>query len=155
MSPNDELIERTAQPDTSQAWENSGFSSRYTVSNTSFLIAYWNQNFKNVSEQLVLLFQDENFPDGITQGRWMSWETKEYPWVANSFGFPHPRGSTFAISLASYGNGRQLMLYTVDASNSLQQRGYTIGDGDPATVSLTSSSCTNPVHSSPQTMWVR
>jgi hypothetical protein len=143
MSTNDELSERQAPSNDSQAWEDDNFSGLYTASNSTFLTAYWNQNIQNVSQELVVLFQDENFANGITQGRYTSNSTTSNPWVANNFGFSQPKGSTFAMALVSYRSGKHLMLYTVDDGKDLQQHEYTISDTnlDPKTVvSLTSES---------------
>lgn len=158
MSPNEELVERQAPSNASKAWENDNFSGLYTASNASFLAAYWNQDINNSSQELVVLFQKEDFANGITQGRYTSNTTTSNPWVANNFGFSHPRGSTFALSLVSYQSGKHLMLYTVDDSTILQQHEYTISDTDlvsAAAVSLTSSSCRNPMLCSLASLLVR
>lgn len=147
MSTNDRLSERQAPSNDSQAWKDDNFSGLYTGSDSTFLLAYWNQNMNNVSQQLVVLFQGKNFANGITQGRYTSNSTTSNPWVANNFGFSHPKGSTFAMCLASYRSGKHMMLYTVDDSKKLQQREYTINDSDldPDTVvSLMSESGTWP-----------
>lgn len=143
MSTNDELFERQAPSNDSQAWEDDNFSGLYTGGNSTFLTAYWNQNIQNVSQELVVLFQEENFVDGLTQGRYTSNSTTSKPWVANNFGFSHPKGSTFAMSLVSYRSGKHLMLYTVDDGKNLRQHEYTISDTDldpKNVVSLTSES---------------
>lgn len=114
MSTNDELFERQARSNNSQAWENDNFSGLYSGSNSTFLTAYWNQNFVNASQELVVLFQEQSFANGITQGRYTSNSTTSNPWVANNFGFSQPQGSTFAMSPVSYRSGKHLMLYTVD-----------------------------------------
>lgn len=128
MSTNDELFERQAPSNGSQSWEDDNFSGLYTGSNSTFLTAYWNQNIQNVSQELVVLFQEENFANGITQGRYTSNSTTSNPWVANNFGFSQPKGSTFAMCLVSYRSGKHLMLYTVDDGDNLQQHEYTISD---------------------------
>ncbi|KAL8634537.1 MAG: hypothetical protein Q9228_007868, partial [Teloschistes exilis] len=146
VSPDDELTERQAPSDNPQAWENDNFSGLYAAANASLLAAYWHQNFENSSQELVVLFQEESFANGITQGRYISDNMTSNPWVANNFGFSHPRGSTFAVAIASYRKGKQLMLYTVDDNNKLQQHEYTISDTDltpSAAVALTSTSCKN------------
>ena len=143
MSSDDKLFERQAPSNNSQAWEDDNFSDLYVGSNSTFLTAYWNQNIQNVSEELVVLFQEQNFANGITQGRYTSNSTTSNPWVANNFGFSQPAASTFAMSLVSYRSGKHLMLYTVDDSNHLQQHEYTISDtglNSGAVVSLTSES---------------
>lgn len=150
MSTNDELFERQAPSNNSQAWEDDNFSGLYTATNSTFLTAYWNQNIQNVSQELVVLFQEENFANGITQGRYISNSTTSDPWVANNFGFSHPKGSTFAMSLVSYRSGKHLMLYTVDDGNNLHQHEYTISDTDldsNTVVSLTSQSGKYPAQS--------
>lgn len=119
MSPNEKLMERQAPSNASNAWKDDNFSGLYTASNAYFLTAYWNQNINNSSQELVVLFQKEDFANGITQGRYTSDSTASNPWVANNFGFSHSRGSTFAISLVSYGSGKHLMLYTFDDSTIL------------------------------------
>lgn len=150
MSANDELVERQAPSNNSQTWEYDNFSGLYSGTNSTFLTAYWNQNIQNVSQELVVLFQEENFANGITQGRYTSNKTTSNPWVANNFGFSHPKGSTFAMSLVSYRSGKHLMLYTVDEGKMLQQHEYTISDTDldsKAIVSLTSQSGKYPEQS--------
>ena len=77
------------------------------------------------------MFQEENFPNGITQARYISNKTTSNPWVTNKFGFSHPKGDTFAMSLVSYRSGKHLMLYTVDNGNALKQHEYRISDIDP------------------------
>lgn len=130
MSPTDELFERQAPSNNSQAWEDDNFSGLYSGTNSTFLAAYWNQNIQNVSQELVVLFQEDTFANGITQGRYTSNSTTSNPWVANNFGFSQPKGSTFAMSLVSYQSGKHLMLYTVDEGKNLQQHEYTISDTD-------------------------
>lgn len=128
MAVNDELFARQAPSNDSQAWIQDNFSGLYSGSNTTFLAAYWNQNIQNVSQELIVLFQEDNFANGITQGRYTSNSTTSNPWVANDFGFAQPEGSTFAMSPVSYRSGKQLMLYTVDDGHNLQQHEYTISD---------------------------
>lgn len=141
MSPDDKLFERQAPSNDSQAWEDDNFSGLYTGTNSTFLTAHWNQNVKNSSQELIVLFQDENFANGITQGRYTSDRSSSNLWISNNFGFSQPRGSTFVMSLVSYRSGKHLMLYTVGESNKLKQHEYTISDADldpKSVVSLTS-----------------
>ncbi|KAL9118892.1 MAG: hypothetical protein Q9187_004552, partial [Circinaria calcarea] len=145
ISTDNKISERQAPSNDSQAWEDDNFSQLYTGSKSTFLTAYWNQNIQNVSQELVVLFQEENFANGITQGRYTSNSTTSNPWVANNFGFSQPKGSTFAMSLVSYRSGKHLMLYTVDDGKQLQQREYTISVTDldsKSVISLTSQSPT-------------
>lgn len=144
MSANGGLSERQAPSNDSQAWEDDNFSGLYGGANSTFLAVYWNQNIRRESQELVVLFQEENFANGITQARYISNKTESYPWVANNFGFSQPKGSTFAMVLASFRSGKHLMLYTVDDARSLQQHEYTISDTDLVpgpVVSLTSEQC--------------
>ena len=150
MSTNDELSERQAPSNDSQTWKADNFSGLYTGSNSTFLTAYWNQNIQNVSQELVVLFQEENFANGITQGRYTSNSTTSNPWVANNFGFSQPKGSTFAMALVSYRSGKHLMLYTVDEGKNLRQHEYTISVTDfdsKSVISLTSESGKNTAQS--------
>lgn len=143
MSTNDQLFERQAPSNNSRAWKDDNFSGLYTGTNSTFLTAYWNQNIQNVSQELVVLFQEANFANGITQARYTSNSTISNPWIANNFAFSHPKGSMFAMSLVSYRSGKHLMLYTVDNEKKLQQHEYTISDTDldsKTVVSLTSQS---------------
>ena len=144
MSPNDELVERQAKANDSQAWEDDNFTGLYSGSNTTSLTALWCQNIWNVSQELVVLFQEDNFENGITQARYTSANSSSNPWVANNFPFAQPKGSTFAMSLVSYRSGKHLMLYTVGDNDKLGQHEYTIGDSVDSTslVSMTSESAT-------------
>lgn len=144
MSNNGQISARQAPANNSQAWVDDNFSGLYSGTNSTFLAAYWNQNIRNVSQELVLLFQEDNFANGITQGRYVSNKSTSNSWVANNFGFSQPAGSTFALSLVSYMSGKHLMLYTVGDNNILQQHEYTISDTDlipSAVVLLNSESC--------------
>ncbi len=141
MSADNELYARQAPSNDSQAWIQDNFSGLYSASNSTFLAAYWNQNIQNVSQELVVLFQEANFANGITQGRYTSNSTTSYPWVANNFGFSQPQGSAFAMSPVSYESGNHLMLYTVGDGNNLKQHEYTISNTDlvsTTVISLTS-----------------
>ena len=144
MSTNDKLSELQAPSNDSQAWLDDNFSGLFAGSNSTFLTAYWNQNFQNISQELVVLFQEEDFENGITQGRYTSNSTTSNPWVANNFGFSQPKGSTFAMCLASWRSGRHVMLYTVDTGKNLRQHEYTISDSydldSRSVISLTSES---------------
>lgn len=154
MSTTNEIVERQAPSNNSQAWEDDNFTGLYTASNSTFLTAYWHQNIANVSEELVVLFQEANFADGLTQGRYTSNSTTSNPWVAQNFPFSQPDGSTFAMSLVSYRSGKHLELYTVDGDNNLQQHEYTISDIDldpTDVVALTSQSGKYPAQS--PTLW--
>ncbi|KAL8969536.1 MAG: hypothetical protein Q9183_001953 [Haloplaca sp. 2 TL-2023] len=145
VSSNNHLVERGAPSENPQTWGNDNFSGLYTAANASFLAAYWHQNIQNTSQELVILFQKENFANGITQARYLSDEKMSYPWVSNNFGFSHPSGSNFAIAPASYRDGKRVMLYTVGNSKALQQHEYKISDDtfvSTAAVSLDSSSAT-------------
>lgn len=144
MSPNDELTERQAKANDSQSWEDDNFTGLYSGSNSTFLSAYWCQNIWNVSQELVVLFQRDNFENGITQARYTSANSSSNPWVANNFPFAQPKGATFAMSLVSYRSGKHLMLYTVGDNDKLGQYEYTINDNVDSTslVSLTSQSAT-------------
>ena len=135
MSVNEELIERQAPSGNSQAWEDFHFSGLYSATNSSFLAAYWNQNVSNQSQELVVLFQEENFANGITQSLYTSNDTTSSPtirnpWHAEKFGFLQPKGSMFALVLASYRSGKHVMLYTVDDAKQLRQHEYSISDSD-------------------------
>ena len=102
MSTNNEFFQRQAPSNDSQAWKDDNFSGLYTGSNSTFLTAYWSQNIQNVSQELLVLFQEEGFANGVTQGRYTSNRTTSNPWVANHFGFSQPKESMFAMSLVSY-----------------------------------------------------
>ena len=130
MSGNGDLFERQAPSNDSQAWEDDNFSGLYSATGSSFLATYWNQNILNQSQELVVLFQQENFANGITQGRYTSNEITSNPWVADNFGFSQPKGSTFALVLASYRSGRHLMLYTVNDEKQLWQHEYSINNSN-------------------------
>lgn len=130
MATNGAISARQAQSNDSQAWIPDNFSGLYSGSNSTFLAAYWTQSIQNTSPVLILLFQEEKFANGITQGRYTSNKTTSNPWVANKFGFSQPQGSTFALAPVSYRSGKHLMLYTVDNANALQQHEYRISDTD-------------------------
>ena len=90
------------------------------------------------------MFQEEDFANGITQGRYTSNSTTSNPWVANNFQFSQPKGNAFAMALVSFRSGKHLMLYTVDDGSTLQQHEYTISDTDlvsTATIQLTAQQC--------------
>ena len=149
MSIDDKIIERQAQANDPQTWKDDNFRELYTGSNSTFLTAYWNQNIQNASQELVVLFQDEDFATDITQARYTSNRTTSNPWVSNNFGFSQPKGSTFAMSLVSGSSGEHLMLYTVDGSKKLQQHEYIISDTDldPNSVIMTSMFSKYPITS--------
>ncbi|KAL8650498.1 MAG: hypothetical protein Q9226_005116 [Calogaya cf. arnoldii] len=136
MTTTDELFERQAPSNHSQPWKDDNFSGLYRGSNSTFLAAYWNQDLYRVSQQLIVLFQEKDFANGITQGRYTSNRRTSNPWIADKFGFSQPQGSTFALCPVSHRNGRQIMLYTVDSDRILQQHEYTISEAnlDPGTV---------------------
>ncbi|KAL8991211.1 MAG: hypothetical protein Q9169_007922 [Polycauliona sp. 2 TL-2023] len=136
MTINDELSERQASANASQAWEDDNFSGLYQGYNGTYLAAYWNQDFDRETQQLVVLFQEESFANGITQGRYTSNTRTSNPWIADRFGFSQPQGSTFAVCPLSYRNSKQIMLYTVDSGRNLQQHEYTISEDNlnPGTV---------------------
>ena len=144
LSNNNEIAARQAPANNSQAWVDDNFSGLYSGAKSTFLAAYWNQNIGNVTQELVLLFQEDKFADGLTQGRYVSNKTTSNPWVADNFGFSQPKGSNFAMSLVSYMSGKHVMLYTIDDSNVLQQHEYNISETDfvpGAVVQLTTESC--------------
>ena len=130
MSANDELFERQARSNNPQAWEDYHFSRLYSAINSSFLAAYWNQNVSNQSQELVVLFQEKNFANGITQGLYTSNDTTSNLWVSQTFRFLQFKGSMFALVLASYQSGKHLMLYAVDDAKQLRQHEYSISDSD-------------------------
>ena len=138
------MIEHQAQSNASHSWENDNFSGLYSAANSSFVAAYLDQYTENKSEELVVLFQDENFANGLTQGRYTSNFTTSNPWVANNFQFSQPRGNVFAMALVNFTSGKDMMLYAVDDSGTLQQHQYTISDTDlvsTAIVQVTDQKC--------------
>ena len=142
MSPDDGLLTRQNSAEDAQGWKDDDLNGRYTGINSTFLAAYWTQNIQNVSQELVVLLQEQNFADGITQARYASNSTtSSMPWTVDKFGFSHPSGSTFALALVSYRVGKHLMLYTVDDNKTLQQHEYIISVTEPpdTNISLTSS----------------
>ena len=114
MATTDELFEHQAPSNDSQAWKEVNFSGLYRGSNSTLLAAYWNQDFYRESQQLVVLFQEEDFANGITQGRYTSNNRTSNPWVADKLGFSQPQGSAFALCPVTYRNGKQITLYAVD-----------------------------------------
>ncbi|KAL8858593.1 MAG: hypothetical protein Q9178_004887 [Gyalolechia marmorata] len=108
MATTDELFEHQAPSNDSQAWKEDNFSGLYRGSNSTLLAAYWNQDFYRESQQLVVLFQEEDFANGITQGRYTSNSRTSNPWVADNFGFSQPQGSAFALCPVTYRNGKQI-----------------------------------------------
>jgi hypothetical protein len=145
MADNDQLFERQAKSNDSNAWENDNFSGLYSGTNSTFLAAYWNQNL-GTDEELVVLFQEPNFANGLTMGKYTSNVTSSYPWVANNFAFATPPGSTFALS--PVGSGKDIMLYTVDTNNLLVQHEYTLNDNLTTDIISTTDKrkCSNPCH---------
>ena len=79
MSDNDELFERQAPSNDSQAWEDENMSGLYTGTNNTYFAAYWKQNIQNVSEELVVVFQQQSFSNGLTQTRYRSNSTTSNP----------------------------------------------------------------------------
>ncbi|KAK4542781.1 hypothetical protein LTR36_006157 [Oleoguttula mirabilis] len=146
MSPEGELTERQAQANDSQAWEDDNFTGLFSGTNSTFLQAYWGQNIYNESEELVVLFQRDDFDNGLTQARYISANLTSEPWVSNNFPFAQPLGANFAMSLVSYRSGKHLMLYTIGDDNKVGQYEYSINDDEPVdsalVVSLTSQSTT-------------
>ena len=87
-----QIVERQAPSNYSQAWEDSNFTGLYTASNSTFLAAYWHQNITNASQELVVLFQEADFANSITQARYVGNSTTSNPWVAQPFPFSQPEG---------------------------------------------------------------
>ncbi|KAL8815176.1 MAG: hypothetical protein Q9223_005666 [Gallowayella weberi] len=136
MTTTDELFEHQASSNDSQRWKEDNFSGLYRGSNSTYLAAYWNQDFYHESQQLVVLFQEEDIANGITQGRYTSNSRTSNPWVADKFGFSQPQGSAFALCPVTNRSGKQIALYTVDGDRVLRQQEYIISEAnlDPGTV---------------------
>jgi hypothetical protein len=126
MAENAQLFERQAKSNDSYSWENDNFSGLYSGTSSSFLAAYWNQNLDLESEELVVLYQDPKFPNGLTMAKYTSNTTSSYPWVANNFPFATPPGSTFALSPVA--SAQDLILYTIDSNGQLVQHEYVLDD---------------------------
>src|SRR5271168_4651616 len=62
MLATDQIIERQAPSNNSQAWEDDNFTGLYTASNSTFLAAYWHQNIANASEELVVYSRKQISP---------------------------------------------------------------------------------------------
>lgn len=144
MATNDELVERQAAANNPNSWEDDNFTGLFSGSNSTHLTAFWCQNIWNSSQELVVLFQRDNFDNGITQARYTSANSTSNPWVTNNFPFAQPKGNTWAFSLVSYRSGKHLELYTVGEDDKLGQYEYTINDNVDSTsvVSITSQSAT-------------
>lgn len=126
MSVSNRLSERQAPSNDSQAWKDDNFSGLYTGTESTHPAAHWNQNISNASQELVVLFQEDKFANGLTQARYTSNSTTSNPWVTNRFGFSLPKGSTFGTALVSYPEGRQFMLYIFADDMKLHQREYEV-----------------------------
>jgi hypothetical protein len=154
MSTNDELSERQAPSNDSQAWEDRNFIGLYTSSNSTFSLCTGTRTFKTYHENWLFYSRKKVFANGITQRRYTSNSTTSNPWVANNFGFSQPKGSTFAMALVSFRSAKHLMLYTVDDGKNLRQHEYTISDtdlGSKTVVYLTLESGKSPALS--PTLW--
>ena len=126
MDPDNVVLEHQARSSQPQNWTDGNLSGLFAGTDTTHLTAYWNQNFMQEFQQLVVLFQGADHADRITQARYTSNRTLNNPWIANDFEFPHPAGSVFALCPMDNDDRRHLMLYTVNGSQILQRHGYMV-----------------------------
>ncbi|KAI9711792.1 MAG: hypothetical protein M1820_001937 [Bogoriella megaspora] len=126
MSPSNVLFERNGLSNDSSNWEDDNFSGLYNGASGTSLVSYWNQNIKNETQELVVLFQASNFANGLTMGKYISNITSSYPWVSNNFAFSVPASTAFAI--CPVGSGKDLILYAQDNNDQLVQNEFFLDD---------------------------
>lgn len=104
-------------------WGNDNFSGLYSTSNASNLVSYWDQNFANVSQILVVLFQEIG-ANSLTIGKYHSDNTTDYPWESQRQSIAIQDGSPLA--LAPTGVRFDMRLYLSDADGLLAQYQYNL-----------------------------
>ncbi|KAF2201714.1 hypothetical protein GQ43DRAFT_370768 [Delitschia confertaspora ATCC 74209] len=102
-------------------WGNDNFSGLFSISNASSFTAYWNQDFKNASQILVVLFQEIG-ANSLTIGKYTSDNETSYPWVSRRESISILDGSPMAM--ASVGEEYSLMLYMADSEGVMIQYQY-------------------------------
>jgi hypothetical protein len=102
-------------------WGNDNFSGLYTTSNTSSILSYWNQDFANSSQILVVLFQEIG-ANSLTIGRYTSDNMTSYPWTSNRESISIMDGSP--LTVASSGAEFGLQLYLANSNGLMSQYKY-------------------------------
>jgi hypothetical protein len=98
IGSNQAIIERSAKANDSNTWYSENMSGLYRSAFSSSLSTYWTQNFTNVSQALLVMFQEHDRPDMFCIGKYTSWKNISNEWISTKYNFTTMRGSPLAMA---------------------------------------------------------
>ncbi|ELQ33086.1 hypothetical protein OOU_Y34scaffold01003g5 [Pyricularia oryzae Y34] len=102
-------------------WGNDNLSGQYTSSNRSLILAFWDQNFSNRSQNLVLLYQTLG-ANSLSVSRYFSDRTSDLPWTVQQLSLSILDGSPLALARSGNPSTRSdTRLYLADSNENLMQ----------------------------------
>jgi hypothetical protein len=129
IGSNQAIIERAAKSNDSNSWYSENLSGLYKAASGSSLSSYWTQNFTNVSQALLVMFQDYERPDMFSIGKYTSWKNISNEWISIKYNFTTMRGSPLAMTpLSSSELPHNLLLYAAKPNGQLAQYLYNVSD---------------------------
>ena len=121
------MYERQEKSNLTNAWASDNFSGLYKAARSSSLGVYWTQNFTNVSQTLLVAFQEPERPNTFTIGKYTSYQNVSNEWVSTKYNNSILQGSP--LSFIPFTGSRELALYAAKPKGYLGQYRYTISNG--------------------------
>jgi hypothetical protein len=128
LSADQTLFERQEKSNQSNSWASDNFSGLFKASKISSLGAYWTQDFTNVSQTLLVAFQDQSRPDMFTIGKYTSYKNISNDWVSTRYNFSVLEGTP--LSMVPLSGKQDLLLYAAKPTGRLTQYRYNISSDD-------------------------
>jgi hypothetical protein len=99
---NHALFERASKANDSHSWYSENLSGLFKASPASSLSTYWTQNFTNVSQALLVMFQEYDRPETFTIGKYTSYKNISNEWISIKANFSTLDGSPLAMIPLSF-----------------------------------------------------
>ncbi|KAI6357976.1 hypothetical protein MCOR25_007490 [Pyricularia grisea] len=118
-------------------WGNDNLSGQYTSSNRSLILAFWDQNFNNRSQNLILLYQTLG-ANSLSISKYFSDRTSDLPWATQQLSLSILDGSPLALVRIGNPNTRSdTRLYLADSNENLMQCQFDFQTGNLGRLSPT------------------
>ncbi|KAL5878155.1 hypothetical protein ACKVWC_007305 [Pyricularia oryzae] len=118
-------------------WGNDNLSGQYTSSNRSLILAFWDQNFSNRSQNLVLLYQTLG-ANSLSVSKYFSDRNSDLPWAVQQLSLSILDGSPMALARSGNPSTRSdTRLYLADSNENLMQCQFDFQTGNLGRLSPT------------------
>ncbi|TLS21589.1 uncharacterized protein PpBr36_10132, partial [Pyricularia pennisetigena] len=118
-------------------WGNDNLSGQYTSSNRSLIVAFWDQNYNNRSQNLILLYQTLG-ANSLSVSKYFSDRTSDLPWATQQLSLSILDGSPLALARIGNPTTRSdTRLYLADSNENLMQCQFDFQTGSLGRLSST------------------